>query len=146
MAMEKPKVAIVGCTGMLGSITLDSFMQSGEFDVIATYRTKEGAEDFIAGYPDADFRVLDAETASEEETAKAIEGAAWVVNAIGVIKPYIHDDNPQETERAIKVNGLFPYNLSRAAEKQGAKVIQIATDCVYSGREGKYKEDAVHDA
>ena len=91
--MEKPKVAIVGCTGMLGSITLDSFMQSGEFDVIATYRTKEGAEDFIAGYPDADFRVLDAETASEEETAKAIEGAAWVVNAIGVIKPYINGVN-----------------------------------------------------
>lgn len=144
--MEKPKVAIVGCTGMLGSITLDSFVQSGEFDVIGTYRGQEGIESFIANYPDAEFRQLDAEEADADEIARAIEGASWVVNAVGIIKPYIHDDNSQETERAIRINGLFPYNLSEAAKKQSAKVIQIATDCVYSGRDGKYKEDATHDA
>lgn len=144
--MGKPKVIIIGCTGMLGSITLDSFVKSDEFEVIGTYRNKEGIEPFIASYPNIKFRQLDAEKASVEEITEAISGTEWVVNAIGVIKPYIHDDNPEETIRAVLVNSVFPYNLAVAASKTNAKVIQIATDCVYSGKEGKYKEDAVHDA
>jgi dTDP-4-dehydrorhamnose reductase len=75
-----------------------------------------------------------------------LHGADWVVNCIGVIKPYIHDDNREEVERAIQVNALFPMRLAVAAERSGARVIQIATDCVYSGRDGDYDERAAHDA
>lgn len=144
--MTKTKVAILGCTGMLGAVTLDSFVKNGAFEIIATYRDKKSATTFAKKYPEVTFAVLDAETASVDEVARVINGAEWVVNAIGVIKPYIHDDNPRETERATRINGLFPYTLSKAAEKTKAKVIQIATDCVYSGEKGQYVEVDVHDA
>jgi dTDP-4-dehydrorhamnose reductase len=144
--MAKPKVAILGSTGMLGAITLDSFVASNDFDIIGTYRSEKEAQPFIKKYPQVEFRMLDAETTSIEDIAKAINGTQWVVNAIGIIKPYIHDDNPQEVERAIRVNALFPHLLAKAAQKNRAKVIQIATDCVYSGAKGSYVENDVHDA
>ncbi|MGH7238750.1 MAG: sugar nucleotide-binding protein, partial [Candidatus Saccharimonadales bacterium] len=60
--------------------------------------------------------------------------------------PYIHDDDAQEVERAVRVNTLFPHLLSKAAEKTGAQIIQIATDCVFSGEKGEYTETDAHDA
>ena len=35
---------------------------------------------------------------------------------------------------------MLPHQLARKAESSGAKVIQIATDCVYSGKKGEYVE------
>lgn len=144
--MSKPRVVILGATGMLGAITLDSFVKSGDFDVIATHRNAQDVEDFIARYADVEWRELDAETADVAAVAVAINGAEWVVNAIGVIKPHIHDDNADEVERATRVNGLFPHVLARAASKTDARVIQVATDCVYSGEKGTYVETDLHDA
>ncbi|MCE7936356.1 SDR family oxidoreductase [Candidatus Saccharibacteria bacterium CPR2] len=144
--MQKFKVAILGCTGMLGAITLDSFVQSGDFEVVATYRKSAEAEEFIKGYLGVDFRVLDTEKGTEDEIAETINGIDWVVNAIGVIKPYIHDDNAAEVERATRINALFPHLLAKAAQKTGAEIIQIATDCVYSGQKGQYVESDAHDA
>lgn len=143
--MSKPTVVILGSTGMLGSITLDSFVGSDKFSVIATHRGDE-QQSLEKDYPDVNLRQLDAEKAGVDEIAEVLNGADWVVNAIGIIKPYIHDDNAQEVERAVRVNSLFPHLLAQAAAKTGAKVIQIATDCVYSGEKGNYVESDLHDA
>ncbi|OGL37175.1 hypothetical protein A3E49_02530 [Candidatus Saccharibacteria bacterium RIFCSPHIGHO2_12_FULL_49_19] len=142
--MAKPNVAILGCTGMLGSMTLDYFVQSGDFDIVATARQIGELKSLKKTYPSVEFRQLDAEKAGVDEIKKSISGCQWVINAIGIIKPYIHDDNSKETERAVRVNSLFPYLLGAAAAK--AKIIQIATDCAYSGEKGKYIEDDLHDA
>ena len=63
----------------------------------------------------------------------------YIINCIGVIKQKLTD--PKE---AILINSLFPYTLSEKAPK--AKIIQIATDCVFSGKKGHYTEDDAHDA
>lgn len=144
--MAKQTVTILGGTGMLGSIVLDYFAASDEFDLRATVRDKKEAESTIKSYPHVDFRVLDAENTSTDELENTIAGSAWVINAIGVIKPYIHDDNPSEVERATRVNALFPHLLGKAAQNAKARVIQIATDCVYSGEKGHYDETDAHDA
>ena len=60
--------------------------------------------------------------------------ADWVVNCIGIIKPYCDD-----VLKAIQVNAEFPQLLN-------ANTIQIATDCVYSGKKGSYVETDLHDA
>lgn len=140
------KVAILGVTGMLGSVTLDSYMSSGDFEVIATYRNEDDVESYKNKYPTVEFRKFDAEETNVSVLAEAIKDADWVINTIGIIKPYIHDDNAVEVERAIRVNGLFPHLLAKAAKQNNAKVIQIATDCVYSGVKGKYTEGDLHDA
>ncbi len=144
--MSKPKAAVIGCTGMLGAITLDYLVGTGDFELFATHRNVGGDATLKQQYPNVTFRTLDAEKLDGDEIAAAIAGTEWVVNAIGIIKPYIHDDNPEEVERAIRVNALFPHLLAKAAQKNGSKVIQIATDCVYSGEKGKYVESDLHDA
>ena len=57
-----------------------------------------------------------------------------IINCAGLIKPYCGD-----IEQAIKVNALFPHTLPM-------NTIQIVTDCVFSGRRGKYAESDPHDA
>lgn len=140
----RQKVAVLGVGGMLGSMILDVFAKEKNFDLVTTVRNKKEASQFKK-YK-CDIIELDVEYADIKTLKKALSGVSWVVNAIGVIKPYIHDDNASETERALRINALFPHYLSRAAGELGAKVIQIATDCVYSGEKGKYVESDLHDA
>lgn len=63
----------------------------------------------------------------------------YIINCIGIIKQKL--DNPKE---AIEINSIFPYTISEKAPN--AKIIQIATDCVFSGESGFYLEDNEHDA
>jgi len=68
----------------------------------------------------------------------------WIINAIGKIKPYVHDDSSMEVERAIVTNAAFPHWL--AGTFKNSRILQIATDCVYSGTKGQYVESDKHDA
>ncbi|GHU00357.1 NAD(P)-dependent oxidoreductase [Alphaproteobacteria bacterium] len=118
------KVAILGVSGMLGSMVYREFKASGH-DVVGTTR-----------------RELDASAATPEQIRAAVRGCAYVVNCIGVIKPHIRDDNAAEVRQAIEVNALFPHRLAAC----DAHVIQIATDCVYDGAKGAYSETDPHNA
>lgn len=130
---------------MLGSMVLDVFAQDSDFSIVATVRDLEEKKCFKK-YKNVEFCKLDVERADIDVLKKALKGAKWIINCIGIIKPYIHDDNALEVERAVRVNSLFPHNLAKAAKKIGAKVIQIETDCVYSGKRGNYSEEDEHDA
>lgn len=68
------------------------------------------------------------------------------MNCIGLIKHRIQDHQHDSTEQAIRVNALFPHILADAAQESGCRVLQIATDCVYSGAKGSYIESDPHDA
>lgn len=141
--MIKKTVGILGCSGMLGSIVMDYCSKDETISVVGTIRDKSVAS---SKYPSVEWRSLDAETATVDEIAAVLKDVDWAINCIGIIKPYIHDDNAKETETALRVNALFPHLLAKAAEKTGTKVIQIATDCVYSGAKGKYTENDPFDA
>lgn len=144
--MGRLKVLVLGGSGMLGAMVLDTFSRDPGVDVAATVREESLLPRWRAFYPSVSWSTLDAERSTEGEVASAVRGCSWVVNCIGVIKPYIRDDRAAEVERAVRVNALFPYLLGRASEKAGAKVLQIATDCVYSGAKGRYREGDPHDA
>lgn len=120
------KILVLAKTGMLGSAVYNKFKNS-EFEVFGTTRNE-----------------LDAQLSTEVEIEKVISGFDYVINCIGIIKPYIHDDDTNEVQRAIIVNGLFPHKLASAAQKTATKVIQIATDCVYDGKIGSYSENDFH--
>ena len=82
---------------------------------------------------------LDAENLTRENI-RELKEADWIINCIGIIKPYIDDNDPVKVERAIRVNSLFPHELA----KTGVKIIQIETDCVYAGDYWDHKEDYKH--
>jgi len=118
------KIAIFGIDGMLGSAVYKIFNQTN-FNIIGINRS-----------------ILDAQHAGINEIKNVVKDSDYLINCIGIIKPYIHDDNPAEVERAIEVNALFPHKLSQC----GIKTIQIATDCVYDGVKGNYIETDKHNA
>jgi len=139
------KVMVLGASGMLGSMVLDYLSRDSDLELAATARRRDLLRSLSKRLNNVEWRFLDAERGTAKEITAVLGDAAWAVNAIGVIKPYIHDDNAAEVERAVKVNALFPHALARAAEQIGCRVLQIATDCVFSGRRGHYTEKDGHD-
>src|SRR3990167_8291610 len=131
---------------MLGSMVVDWLARDKTLDVAATVRGQKYLEYGRTVLPKVIWHLLDVERCLSSDVLSILEGYDWIINAIGVNKQFIHDDNRTEVERAIWINGLFPHWLARKAGESGARVIQIETDCVYSGREGHYTEDAPHDS
>jgi len=64
------------------------------------------------------------------------------INCIGIIKQ--RADVPDV--EFIKVNSVFPLELSNACERIGHKLIHITTDCVFDGLGGYYNEKSEHNA
>jgi dTDP-4-dehydrorhamnose reductase len=83
------------------------------------------------------------------ETFKMLEESygtpTHVVNALGVVKPRIDEANTESVLSAIQGNSIFPRNLGSYCEINTVHLIQIATDCVYSGTKGNYSELDLHD-
>lgn len=143
---DKKRVLVLGVTGMLGSM-VDVYLRSTtRYDVHGTARKIETGR--ASGPPSPADYAFDAERDDTAALERIIEDVhpEFTINCIGIIKPYCRDDDPAGIRRAIIVNALFPHRLAAAAERVGARVLQIATDCVFSGRTGNYDERAPHDA
>ncbi len=138
-------IVVLGASGMLGSMVLDYLSTDPSLKVVCTVRSKQLGERIRERTPSVECSLLQAEQCSGIEIQEALQDSVWAINAIGITKPYIHEDNAQEIERAVRVNSLFPHLLARAAENSGCKVLQIATDCVFSGKRGDHKENDEHD-
>jgi dTDP-4-dehydrorhamnose reductase len=132
-------VLILGASGMLGSAVLKEF-SSFQGELIAT--TRVGA----SLVEDSNVRFLKFDADADNLDGAFSMPIDYVINCIGIIKPYINDTDPKQTETAFEINGAFPNRLEAWATKRGAKVIQIATDCVFSGKKGNYLETNEHDA
>jgi dTDP-4-dehydrorhamnose reductase len=137
-------VVVLGASGMLGSMVVDVLAADGRWQVAGTVRSPELADACRGQLSSVDWRTYD--VADDGALPTAIAGADWVVNAIGLTKPFVKDDDPAQVERAVWGNAIFPFRLAAEADAIGAQVIQIATDCVYSGAAGGYVESAPHDA
>lgn len=66
-----------------------------------------------------------------------------IVNAVGIIKQLPSAKNVIKT---LMVNAIFPHQLAEISSRLGARLITISTDCVFSGKTGKYTEADVADA
>jgi dTDP-4-dehydrorhamnose reductase len=125
------KVLILGANGMLGHACDQILTSSGVGEVVKTSRAN------LPGHVQFD--------ASQDSISKLISttNPDWIINCIGIIKPHIKEDQPLSILNAVKINSEFPCDLASATN---ATIIQIATDCVYSGQKGLYAENDVHDA
>jgi dTDP-4-dehydrorhamnose reductase len=140
----KQKVVVVGGSGMLGSMVADYLARSDEFEVAATTRSEELSAVCRKHIGEVHWRQFDAAAEDASAARGLFEEFDWVVNCVGIVKPLIHDDNASEVERACRINALFPHLLAHWTRGR-ARVLQIATDCVYSGAKGHYTEGDAHD-
>jgi len=65
-----------------------------------------------------------------------------VVNCIGIL----NQDAEHNKAQAVFLNSYLPHYLSHITEDLKTKVIQLSTDCVFSGKTGGYNEDSFRDA
>lgn len=130
------KILVLGVTGMLGWMVYDFFRNNSNHRVVGTSRERKNknlkyfnAREFIYNPKRFSF----------------VRKFDYIINCIGIIKPYCKDDDSVGVINAIEINALFPHKLNNYC-KDKINIIQIATDCVFSGAKGKYSEDSPHDA
>lgn len=66
-----------------------------------------------------------------------------IVNAVGVIKQI---PSSKDVVNTLKINSIFPHQLSDLARQFESRLVQISTDCVFSGEKGNYTESDIPDA
>ena len=137
------KVLIIGASGMLGNSTYRLFASSQGFRVTATARSLMGLDLFprsdsariIGGVDVADFDRLVWLFGEERPDV--------VINCVGVIKQLAAAKDPLIS---IKINALFPHRLAQLCVAGNSRLVQISTDCVFTGRRGNYRETDFPDA
>jgi len=129
------KALVLGGYGMLGHKVWSVFAE--RFETYATVRSERAAgppslptERVIAGVSVEDLATVEAAVRSTRPDV--------VVNCIGIVKQLRAASDPIPS---IQVNALFPHQLARIAAAADARLIQVSTDCVFSGRRGGYSED-----
>ena len=123
------KVLVIGCKGMAGHLVKHYLESTQNYDVWGIARGVEPEKNLIN---------LDVSNTKEIENILNKGAFDVVLNCIGLLNKTA-EDNP---ELAIWFNSYFPHLLSSLSEKYKFKLIHISTDCVFSGKEGSYKEDS----
>ena len=124
------KIFIFGSNGMLGNY-IKSYL-SNTYEIISLTRK------------DYDLSKLSIDTLTKLLCNKTIQPDDIVINCAGVI-PQASKQRGLNTRLYFTINSLFPVILSQICQKYQAKMIHITTDCVFSGKDGNYNEDSIHD-
>ena len=138
-------VLVLGGTGMLGSMLTDELSRRPAIQLSSSHRPKSDAS-HISRCEGVTWVPFDGQDSDVAGALSACGQYDWIINAIGITKPLIQEDNAEQIERALRINAALPHSIARFAADRGARVIQIATDCVYSGAKGNYSESDSHDA
>jgi dTDP-4-dehydrorhamnose reductase len=133
-------ILVLGGTGMLGHALWRTCRDRG-IDAFATVRNERGPAAVVL---DSARTVAGVTVDDPASVARALDetGATVAVNCIGVVK---QSATTRDAVTTIRSNSLFPHQLAVACRYRGVRLIQISTDCVFSGRSGGYSEEDVPD-
>ncbi|WP_142827205.1 dTDP-4-dehydrorhamnose reductase family protein [Planococcus soli] len=125
------KFLILGATGMAGH-TISLYLTEQGHDVTGFSRQKVQFCKSIIG----DVRNLN-------ELENIIKEGKYdaVVNCIGILNTFAENNK----ELATFLNSYLPHFLASVTSKTETQIIQMSTDCVFSGEKGNYKESDFQD-
>lgn len=126
------KVLVLGGDGMLGHELRRELRDHHETRV--TQRAASSDPQVFAG--------VEVRGSSRIEEVIAQFRPAAVVNCIGIVK---QRPEAEEAIASIEVNSLLPHRLAIACRAAGARLVQLSTDCVFSGKKGGYREEDLPD-
>lgn len=125
------KFLVIGCNGMAGHV-ISLYLKEQGHDVVGFARQKSRFIHTIIG--DAtDFIMLRNAVVDGEYDS--------VINCVGYLNQFAESDHAL----AVLLNGYLPHYLAKITENISTQVIHMSTDCVFSGKTGKYTEDSVPD-
>lgn len=137
------KILVLGATGMLGNALLREFAASPGLEPWGTVRSARAAGLLPEEVRDRLVPGVDVGDADALVRAFDIVRPQLVVNCIGLVKQLASADDPLE---AIPVNALLPHRLARLCALADARFVHMSTDCVFSGKTGRYTEADYADA
>lgn len=143
--LETPmKVLVLGGTGMIGHRVWASLSQLGH-DVYALCRSD--LKDDMHTLPGIDWSKC--WTGIDVTDLSLLEGKIReikpeiVINCVGIVKQNPLSKDPLTT---IHLNALLPHQIAKVCGDNGARMIQMSTDCVFQGDKGNYQESDNTDA
>ncbi len=125
------KILVLGATGMAGH-TISIYLKEAGHDVTAFSRKKfEYCNNILGDITDFDF------------LGKVISEGSYdaVINAIGIL----NKDAENDKSLAVLLNSYLPHYLSNVTKSMKTRIIQMSTDCVFSGKTGGYTESSLRD-
>jgi len=135
------KLLVFGARGMLGHQLCRNL--AGRFEVWGTLRGDPAEFQQYQLLP-PECLIGEADAQHFEDVRMAIDKSQpeAVINCIGIVK---QRDEAKQAVPSIQINALFPHQLADLCIERGIRVIQISTDCVFSGSRGNYSEVDVPD-
>ncbi len=127
------KIVIIGSNGMLGS-AVTRYLTTEKLDVLEVNRS---GSPIYAQNSCLQFDIL---TDPLEKLAYLLSEVDYVINCAGLIKHKIDEGKISDIQKSIHINTTFPLQLANLAETNNLRIINIGTDCVYSGEKGNYSE------
>ena len=121
------KFFICGCNGMAGH-TISLYLQEQGHDVYGFDLQKSKYIKSFAG------NAFDTELISRVIREGRYDS---VINCIGVLNQYAEKNHALATF----LNSYFPHFLAQVTEGTDSQVIHMSTDCVFSGKRGRYTEN-----
>lgn len=121
------KFLILGSTGMAGHL-ITTYLREREHEVYGLSRRK------IFSHVDI---VLDVRC--QKKLAEIIRGGNFdcIVNCVGILNRAAEENKTL----AIEINSELPYFLAERTINLPTKIIQLSTDCIFSGKRGGYCEN-----
>ena len=123
---------VLGCNGMAGHL-------------ISLYLKEQGHD--VTGFARSESRLLDKTVIGDARDLillnKTIEDKHYdsVINCIGLLNKFAENDH----EAAVFLNSYLPQFLAKITSNTSTQVIQMSTDCVFSGSKGRYTEKSLPD-
>lgn len=137
------KILILGATGMIGNAMFRVMAGDTSHNTFGTLRSERDLAFFDAGASKKLLVGIDVENSDALLRAIVTVRPDVVINCVGATK---HKASGNDALSAIPLNALLPHRLAKLCEGFGSRLIHVSTDCVFSGRQGNYRETALPDA
>jgi dTDP-4-dehydrorhamnose reductase len=135
-------IVVTGAHGMLGHVVCRALCEKHR--VVGVCRAARDSYPSLGEVDEQTFSLIDrvdlADPGSLSERLPS--DASVVVNCAGLIK-----QRPEATDpmAVLQANAVVPRRLADWCDRNGARLIQVSTDCVFSGSRGLYSEDDTPD-
>lgn len=143
MHITKTRVLVLGASGMLGSTLFRAFSRDPQFETFGSIREASSKRYFAPElhdtlipnvHLDGEFGLLSAFAAAKPEV---------VINCIGIIKQL---PNANDHLESLAINATLPHRLAKYCDATHTRLVHFSTDCVFSGKQGHYREEDFPDA